>query len=252
MNEAFQVIITNSSQLVLACLVAFSASILAGLSGYGTGLILPVFLVPLVGVTNVIPVMAVAMLLNNSSRVIAFRQNIQWLHVRHILVPGLPMCIVGAYSYTLLSADWVTLLLGTFLLASVALRRILHKAQFRFSTITERGAGAAFGFIDGGMSGTGVILISILMSVGVVGSALVATDAVISVTMGTVKIILFGSLAVLNLELALIGLLIGLCTTPGAFVARILLEHIPAGIHAWFMELVVIAGAIALLYRIQW
>lgn len=172
------------------------------------------------------------MLLNNSSRVIVFWQNIQWLHVRHILVFGLPTCIAGAYSYTLLSADWVALLLGTFLLASVPLRRILHKAQFRFSTITELGAGAAFGFINGGMSGTGVILISILMSVGVAGSSLVATDAVIAVTMGSVKIIIFGSLAALNLELALTGLLIDLCTMPGALVSRVLLKHIPASIHA--------------------
>lgn len=78
------------------------------------------------------------------------------------------------------------------------------------------------------MSGTGAIFISILMSVGFVGSTLVATDAVISVTMGAVKIILFGSLAALNLELALMGLLIGLCAAPGAFVARLQLEHIPA------------------------
>lgn len=196
--------------------------------------------------------MAVAMLLNNSSRVIVFWQDIEWLHVRNILIFGLPTCIAGAYSYTLLSADWVALLLGTFLLASVPLRRILHKAQFRFSTITEFGAGAALGFINGGMSGTGVILISILMSVGVAGSALVATDAVIAVTMGAVKIILFSSFAALNLELALTGLLIGFCTTPGAFVARILLKHIPAGIHAWFMELIVIAGAITLLSRVHW
>ncbi|SDY47921.1 sulfite exporter TauE/SafE family protein [Nitrosomonas sp. Nm33] len=250
LNEAFQFLITSPLQLMLTCFVAFSASILAGLSGYGTGLILPVFVVPLVGVTNVIPVMAVAMLLNNGSRVIAFWQEIQWLHVRHILVLGLPACIAGAYSYTLLSADWITLLLGSFLLASVLLRRILRNAQLRFSTTTELGAGAAFGFINGGMTGTGAILISMLMSVGINGSALVATDAVISVTLGIAKIILFGSFAVLNLELALMGLLIGLCTAPGAFVARVMLKHIPAGIHAWFMELVVIAGAIALLLRV--
>ncbi|SFM88639.1 hypothetical protein SAMN05421863_106513 [Nitrosomonas communis] len=100
------------------------------------------------------------------------------------------------------------------------------------------------------MPGTGVILISILMSVGVAVNALVAADASISVTLSTVKIILFGSFAMLNLELALMGLLIGLCTTPAVLVDRILLEHIPAGIHTWLMELVIIVSAIALLSRI--
>jgi uncharacterized membrane protein YfcA len=99
------------------------------------------------------------------------------------------------------------------------------------------------------MTGAGVILISILMSVGIAGSALVATDAVISVLMGLAKVALFGRLAALDLQLLLLGLLVGLCTAPGAFVARALLKRIPAGVHAWFMELVVVVGALALLWN---
>lgn len=252
MNETLQVIATSPAQIVAACLAAFAASILGGLSGFGTGLVLPVFLVPLVGVANVIPVMAVAMLLNNGSRVVAFWHEIQWIHVRRMLMFGLPACIAGAYSYTLLSANWIALLLGTFLLASVPLRRWLHRAQFRFSSRTELGAGALFGFINGGMTGTGVILISMLMSAGVQGGALVATDALVSVVMGLAKVLLFGSLSALDLNLALIGLLVGLCTVPGAFVARALLKRMSAGLHAWLMESVVVAGAVALLWRAKW
>ncbi|HUG21034.1 sulfite exporter TauE/SafE family protein [Piscinibacter sp.] len=236
-------------QLALACFVALAASTLGGLSGFGTGLVLPVFLVPLVGVANVIPVMAVAMILNNGSRVIAFWREVQWAHVGRMLALGLPACAAGAYSYTLLSSKWISVLLGTFLLVSVPLRRLLRRAQLTFSPAAEFGAGAFFGFINGGMTGTGVILISILMSVGVAGSALVATDAVVSVVMGLAKVALFGNLAALNLELGLVGLLVGLFTAPGAFFARALLKHMPAGIHAWFMEAVVIAGAVALLWH---
>ena len=252
MNTALLTLSASPSQIALACLVAFLSSVLGGLSGFGTGLVLPVFLVPLVGVTNVVPVMAVAMLFNNGSRVLAFRREIQWSHVRSMLTLGLPACFVGAYGYTLLSSGWVALLLGTFLLVSVPLRRFLNHAQFKLSSSGELGAGALFGFINGGMTGTGVLLISILMSGGVHGAALIATDAIISVTMGLAKVALFGSLASLNPELALTGFLVGLCTAPGAFVARSLFKRIPAGIHAWFMELIVVTGAIALLWRIKW
>lgn len=247
MNEALQLLTADLPQVVLACLVALGVSVLAGLSGFGTGLVLPLFLVPVVGVANVIPVMAVAMLFNNGSRIVAFWRQIQWVHVRRLLLLGLPACVAGAYSYTLLSAAWIAMLLATFLLLSVAVRRLLSRAQFRYSTGTEIGAGAFFGFIDGGMTGTGAILISILMSGGVLGAALVATDALISVVMGVTKVVLFGSLAALNLQFAFVGVLVGLCTVPGAFVARFLLTRIPAGIHAWFMELIVVAGAIVLL-----
>ena len=236
-------------QLALACLMALAASTLGGLSGFGTGLILPVFLAPLVGIANVIPVMAVAMLLSNGSRVAAFWRDVQWLHVRRMLVLGLPACVAGAYCYTLLSAQWIAALLGTFLLLSIPIRRLLRRAELRFSRGAELGAGAFFGFLDGGMTGTGVILISILMSVGVAGSALIASDAVVSVIMGVAKVALFGRLAALNLELALTGLLVGVFTAPGAFLARAILRRIPAGVHAWIMEAVVVAGAIGLLWH---
>lgn len=239
----------SPAQLALACAVALAASTLGGLSGFGTGLVLPVFLVPLVGVGNVIPVMAVAMLLNNGSRVVVFWRDVRWTHVRRMLAFGLPACVAGAYSYTLLSSRWVAVVLGTFLLASVPLRRLLHRAQVEYSPAAEISAGACFGFINGGVTGAGVILISILMSVGVAGSALVATDAVVSLVMGLAKVVLFGSLAALDLRLVLVGLLVGLFTAPGAFLARALLKHIPAGIHAWFMEAVIVTGAVVLLWR---
>jgi len=248
-NEALQVLFAAPAALALACVAAFGASVLGGLSGYGTGLILPVFLVPLVGVANVVPVMAVAMLLNNGSRVLAFRREIDGPHARRLLLLGLPACVAGAYGYTLLSAKGVAMLLGAFLLASVPLRRVLRRLHWRPSPRLEVGAGAGFGFLDGGMTGTGVILVSMLMSFGVAGSALIATDAVVSVALGLAKVVLFGSMASLDGPLALTGLLVGLCTAPGAFVARALLRHIPARVHAGFMEAVVVAGALMLLWH---
>lgn len=236
-------------QLVLVCLVAFSAGVLSGLSGFGAGLILPVFLSPLVGIANVIPVMAIVVSLNNGGRIVAFWRNVEWVHVRQVLVFGLPACVAGAYGYTLLSSRWIGFLLGAFLLASIPLRRVLGRIKFRFSRPGERTAGAVFGFVNGGMTGTGVILISILMSAGVHGTALIATNAVVSAAMGIAKIALFSGAAILNPELAATGLVVGMSTVPGAFVARRLMDYIPARIHAWVMELVVAVGAVALLWR---
>lgn len=249
MSEIFQSTDASWMPFALACLAAFAASVLGGLAGFGTGLVLPVFLAPLVGVANVVPVMAVAMLFNNGSRVWAFWRDVRWPQVRNLLLLGLPACVGGAYAYSLLSARWIAWVLGGFLLVSVPLRRLLRRAQFTLSGPGERAAGAVFGFLNGGLTGTGVILISLLMSAGLEGAALVATDAVISVIMGVAKVALFGSLSALNADLAGVGVLVGLCTAPGAFLARRLLRHIPAGVHAGIMEAVVLTGALALLWR---
>jgi uncharacterized protein len=67
--------------------------------------------------------------------------------------------------------------------------------------------------------------------------------------MGLAKVALFANLATLTLELALIGLLVGVFAAPEAFLVRALLKRMPAGIHAWLMEAVVVAGAVALLWQ---
>ena len=240
---------TQLLQWLVVAVVAFAASILGGLAGYGTGLVLPVVLAPVVGVANVVPVMALAMILNNGSRVAAFWHDVQWPHVRRMLLLGLPACIAGAYGYTLLDARWVAALIGAFLVASVPLRRVLKHADYQLDARSETGAGAGFGFINGAMTGTGVILISLLMAAGVQGAGLIATDATISAIMGLFKVAIFGGFDRLDASLTVAGLLIGLCTMPGAFVARRLLTRMPARIHVWVMEVVVVAGGVAFLLR---
>jgi uncharacterized membrane protein YfcA len=230
-------------------IVAFAAAVLGGLAGYGTGLILPIVLAPVIGVANIIPVMAVAMMINNFSRVLAFRRDIQWQHVRRMLWLGLPACLVGAWGYTRLDARWVALLLGVFLLISIPLRRLLQRARLQLGPRGEALAGGAFGFIEGGMTGTGVILISMLMAAGVQGPALIATDAVISTLMSLAKVLLFGGAARLDAPLALTGALVGLCTAPGAFVARAILVRLPQQLHLRFMEAVVVVGGLGFLWR---
>ena len=236
-------------QLAVVCAIAFTISILSGLSGYGAGLVIPVFLSPVVGVANVIPVMAIAMLMNTGSRSVAFWREIQWEHVRHMLLLGLPSCVAGAWCYTLLSGRWIALLLGVFLLASIPLRRLMNHLKVRLSRNGERGAGAGFGFLNGAMAGTGIILISILMSAGVQGAALIGTDSIISTLLAVTKISVFSGTAKLNADLAAVGLLVGLCTAPGGFIARRLLQHIPLRIHAWVMEVVVLFGGLTFLWQ---
>ncbi len=229
--------------------MAFLAAVLGGLAGYGTGIIVPIFLAPVVGMANVVPVMAVGMLIANASRALAFWRDIHWPHARRILLAGLPACVAGAYGYTRLDAQWVALLLGTFFVASVPLRRYLARAGWRLEARGVTVAGAGFGFVNGAMTGVGLLLISTLMAAGVEGAALIGTDAIVSVIMEVAKIALFGSAARLNAELVLAGLLIGACTAPGGFVARWMLARIPIRVHTAFMEVVVLAGGASFLWR---
>ena len=229
--------------------VAFLAAVLGGLAGYGTGLVLPIVLAPVIGVAPIVPVMAVAMMINNASRVLAFRSEIVWPHVRRMWLLGLPACLLGAWGYTRLDARWIALLLGVFLLASIPLRRWLQRSNLRLGRGGEVVAGGVFGAIEGGMTGTGVILISMLMAAGVQGAALIATDAVISTVLSLAKVLLFGGASRLDGSLAVTGVLVGLCAAPGAFVARAILARMPQRLHLRIMEAVVVCGGLGFLWR---
>lgn len=235
--------------LALACVAAFAAAILGGLAGYGTGLVLPAFLVPVVGVGGVVPVMAVAMTLNNASRAFAFRDAIDWPVARRLLAVALPGALLGAWGYAQLPVHAVGLLLGGFLLAAVPLRRVLRARRRALSPAGQRVSGAAFGVLDGAMPGTGVVLVAILMGSGLGGAAVVATDAVISVSLGVAKTALFGRLDALDATRAAVGVAVGLCTAPGAFVARWLVRRLSARVHEAMMEAVIVGGALLVLWR---
>lgn len=249
MAPAFQLADVGAAQLALIGAIALAASILGGLAGYGTGLLVPIFLAPIVGVANVVPVMAVGMLFANGSRVAAFRRDLHWPCILRVLATGLPACIAGAYGYTLLAPRWIALLLGAFFVLSVPLRRWLARAGWRLGKRGMLVAGAGFGFINGGMTGVGLLLVSALMAAGLQGAALIGTDAVVSLAMGLAKVALFGSVSRLDAQLAAAGVLIGLATAPGAFIARRLLKVIPLHVHTAFMDVVVLAGGASFLWR---
>ena len=70
-------------QYALIAGAALLASVIGGIAGYGTGLLLPLILVPLVGAEPVVPIMAIAAFLINASRVAAFRAAIDWRRTMH-------------------------------------------------------------------------------------------------------------------------------------------------------------------------
>ncbi|MGH8686236.1 MAG: TSUP family transporter [Burkholderiales bacterium] len=249
MGTAFHLADVGAVQLALIAAVALAGSVLGGLAGYGTGLVVPIFLVPVVGVANIVPVMAVGMLFANGSRVVAYRREIHWANARRVLLLGLPASFVGAYGYTLLEARWIAALLGVFFILSVPVRRALARGGWRLGPRGVTLAGAGFGFINGGMTGVGLLLISALLAAGLQGAALIGTDAVVSVAMGLAKVALFSGVSRLNGELVLGGVLVGLCTAPGAFIARRILAHVPLKLHTAVMDGIVLAGGASFLWR---
>lgn len=235
-------------QLMLVAGVALFASILGGVSGYGTGALMPLVLVPLVGPAPVVPIIAISALFTNSSRVTAFFKYADWRRAGIVIVGSVPTCVLGAWGYTRLSSAGAALVIGGMLFASVPLRRLL---KHRGVTCGDRGlAFGSFGYgvVVGGTTGSGVILLSLLMAAGLEGAGVIATDAAVSIVIGLVKISVFGLAGVITAQVVAFALLIGVVALPGAFLARAFVERMPVHVHTAILDAVVLVGAAFLVW----
>ncbi len=229
-------------QLALVAGVALFASIVGGVSGYGTGALMPLVLVPLVGAEPVVPIIAISALFTNSSRVGAFFKYADWRRGAIVLAASVPTCVLGAWGYTKLSSAGAALVIGGMLILSVPLRRLLRYHGVKIGDGGLALGALGYGVVVGGTAGSGVILLSLLMAAGIEGAGVIATDAAISIVIGIVKISVFGLAGVLTAQVAAFALLIGIVALPGAFLAKAFVERMPVHVHSAILDAVVLLG----------
>jgi uncharacterized membrane protein YfcA len=236
-------------QLVLIGVTALGAQIVGGIAGYGTGLLMPLVLVPLIGAEAVVPVISLSSLITNPTRVFVYREYIDLRKALVIAGFGIPTTMVGAWGYTLLSSRGAALVIGVALVLMVPLRRYLAAKRFKLSGPGVGLAGAVYGFLTGGISGVGILLISMLMSMGLSGLHVIATDAFTSTLVGLFKTGVFVWAGALPAKLWLVAILIGVMATPGTLVARWLARRFSASLHDKVIEGAIIFGGLVLVVR---
>ena len=235
------------AQLVLVAAVALCANILGGIAGYGTGALLPLVLVPMVGALPVVPIITISAMFTNVSRLLAFRRYADWRRAAIALVAAIPTCVLGAWGYTFLTGKGAAIVIGAMLIISVPVRRLMKHRGIQFSDAGFAAGAAGYGVLVGGTAGSGVVMLSLLMAAGLQGTAVVATDAVISIVISMVKLSVFGLAGVLTPQIIALAILIGLAAMPGAYIARLLVERMPVHFHTAILDAVVLGGGIFLI-----
>src|ERR1700704_468323 len=234
-------------ELVLIAGMALVASVVGGVAGYGTGALMPLVLVPIMGAEPVVPILSLSALLTNTSRTAAFHRHVDGRRALIVLIAAVPTCVLGAWAYTKLSGVGALIVIGSMLIASVPLRRLMRR---RGVALTDRGlAAAAFGWgpLAGGTVGAGIILLTLLMAAGLEGAAVVATDAVISIGIGLTKFATFGLAGAIDVRVIAVALLIGCVAFPGAFVAKALTARLPLHVHTAILDAMVLGGGGAMI-----
>ena len=232
----------DAQTLAAVAVLAMGAAIVGGMGGFGTGVILSAALVPVIGVKALVPVLAVAGIVINGGRFWFYRASLDRRALGIVLAASLPFLVLGTWIYSVLDARALGTVLGLAVIASIPLRRILKKRQITLGAAGLAAGAGIFGLASGIATGTGVILVSLLLGAGLAGPAVLATDALVSVALDFCKALLFQRFDLLDRQALLTGIVIGVSTIPGSALAAWLVQRIGARLHVLFMEGLILAG----------
>tara|TARA_R100000750_G_scaffold41283_2_gene26828 strand:- start:3750 stop:4502 length:753 start_codon:yes stop_codon:yes gene_type:complete len=233
------------AQLLLVTGIALLSSVLGGLSGFGAGMVVVPFLLPIVGIKGVVPVIAVAMLIGNAARFNVYRSEVRRETVIRMLLMILPGAILGVWIYDALPPRIVAVVIGSVLILSIPVRRWLAQREIRPTRNGVAAAAFGAGLIAGNAPGGGVLIITLLLSMGLTGPALLGTDAAIGTILSMTNAALFGGLGLLDMSRLIIGVTLGLAMIPGAYIARFFLTRLQTSVQILVVEAFILVGGMS-------
>lgn len=235
--------------ILLIVVAAFGTAVFHSVGGFAGGLLLAICLAPILGVKETVPVTATAMIISNSNRVWAFRHSVNWRAFASIFGVAVPFIVLSAVIYISLPVPVVALVLGSFLIVTIPLRRHMAKRQFKVGPRGLAMAAVPYGLVSGSTFGAGLMLAPFLLGAGLAGEQLVGTVAALGFGLNLIKAAVFGFSPLLDHPLLIKGVVIGLFTIPGAYAGRWIVRRTPLRIHTRFMEVFILCGAAYFLWK---
>jgi uncharacterized membrane protein YfcA len=135
--------------------VGLIAGTLSGIVGTGASIMLLPILVFQFGPKQAVPIMAIAALMSNIGKVLAWWREINWRAFAAYSITGVPAAALGARTLLILPSRVVDVALGLFFLAMIPGRRLLTKMDVQLRLWQLSLAGAVIGFITGVVISTG-------------------------------------------------------------------------------------------------
>jgi uncharacterized membrane protein YfcA len=227
--------------------VGLFAGIVGGIIGFGSSIMLMPVLVMAFGPREAVPVMAIASVMANLSRVMAWWRSIDGRAVVAYACTAVPAAALGARTLLVLPPRVVELALGVFFIAMIGVRRLLAAQRVRLASWHLAAAGALVGFLTGIVVSTGPITVPVFLAYGLAKGAFIATEAAASLAVYLAKVVVFRSFGALPVDIVVKGLLVGSTLMAGAFVARRFVATMPAERFRHLMDGVLLASGVALL-----
>ena len=236
-------------KIIILITVAFFASVISGISGYGGGMTLGLLVSPFIPIKLLVPLMSIFVLFSNVSRLYFYRDHVFWKKGVYFALLGLPFVILGTNFYAQVSAQVLYFCLGFGLAFIVVLRRFLKKINLTIGWFGLGIMAVFYGTISGVILGPGSVLLTALAANGMVGPQIIGTDSFITIINVTARLISFRSLGLLSNEAILFGSMIGSVAIFGSYTARKIADKLGVKLHTVIIEVCVVLGGLVMVYR---
>ena len=224
------------------------AGTLSGIVGFGASIMLMPVLMLAFGPQEAVPIMAIAALLANFSRVLVWWRDIDWRANAYYCVTAIPMAALGARTLLVLDPRVVEGVLGGLFLLMIPARRWLFARGMRVEAWHLTLVGAVIGFLSGMVASTGPINTPFFLAYGLVKGAYLATEALGSMAIGLTKAIVFQRFDALPLETVGRGLFIGASLMVGSRLAKGFVLRLEADQFRLLMDLLLAGAGLVLLW----
>jgi uncharacterized protein len=234
---------------VVVIVTALAASILAAVAGFGGAVIMLPVLVWAFGIRDAIPILTIAQLIGNLSRVVFNKRELKWPVIWRFTLGAVPAAVIGGIIFATAPAAALVRLLGVFLIVMVVYR---HTRWGKNAKLTLRGfvpLGAASGILSAVLGTVGHFAAPFFLSYGLIKGAYIGTEAMTAVFMHLTKLGVYGSYALIGIRTLLIGVAIGAVMILGTFLGKRLLNKIPDHIFPYIIEGTMLIAGIIFLVR---
>lgn len=232
-------------EFLIVLAVGLVAGTLGGIVGFGSSIMLMPVLVIVFGPLQAVPIMAIAAILANVSRVIAWWREIDWKVCGAYSVTGVPAAALGARTLFSLPPRLIEIAIGMFFIAMIFVRRWMAAHDFKLKLWHLAILGLLIGYITGIVVSTGPITAPVFLSAGLAKGAFIGTEAAASLAVYLSKATTFRTLGVLPADIIVMGLITGSSLTIGAFVAkRFVLQMAPEQFRLLMDGLMFVSGIV--------
>ncbi|MGH8710196.1 MAG: sulfite exporter TauE/SafE family protein [Burkholderiales bacterium] len=224
--------------------VGLVAGTLSGIVGFGSSIMLMPVLVIVFGPRQAVPIMAIAAIMANFSRIVAWWREVDWRACAAYAVTGIPAAALGARTLLVLPPRIIEVALGVFFIAMIPVRRWMASRNLKIRLWHLAVIGLVVGYITGIVATTGPITAPIFLTYGLVKGAFLATEAASSLAVYVSKAVVFRTFGALPADIIIKGLITGASLMGGTFVAkRFVLRLEPEQFRLLMEGLMLISGA---------